>query len=82
MALDFRGAGASEITPSGTYGLDAHARDVLAAADKLGVDRFVLVSWSMGAMVTLHAAGLAPQRFGVMTDPEAIAAVRDFVADR
>ena len=62
LALDLRGRGASEVTPPGTYGLDAHARDVLAAADELGAERFAVVGWSMGAMVALHVAGLAPER--------------------
>jgi pimeloyl-ACP methyl ester carboxylesterase len=62
VAIDLRGRGASEVTPPGTYGLPAHARDVLACADRLGADRFALVGWSMGAMVALHVAGVAPGR--------------------
>lgn len=62
VAVDLRGRGKSDITPPGTYGLEAHARDVLEAATVLGAERFTLVGWSMGAMIALHAAGLAPDR--------------------
>jgi pimeloyl-ACP methyl ester carboxylesterase len=62
IALDLRGRGRSEITPPGTYGLDVHARDVLEAATRLEIDRFDLIGWSMGAIIGLHVAHLAPER--------------------
>jgi pimeloyl-ACP methyl ester carboxylesterase len=62
IALDLRGRGRSESTPPGTYGLAAHARDVLDAATRLGLDRFDLAGWSMGAIVGFHVARLAPER--------------------
>ena len=61
-ALDLRGRGHSDVTPAGTYGWPAHARDVLAAATALGRERFSVVGWSMGAFVAMQLAALAPGR--------------------
>ena len=61
-ALDLRGRGDSEKPPSGSYGLDEHARDVIRTLDYLGIERGVLVGHSMGAFVALHAALLYPER--------------------
>lgn len=58
VALDMRGRGRSDVTPPGSYGLESHARDVLAAVDALGTDRFVLVGHSMGAGIALTALSL------------------------
>jgi pimeloyl-ACP methyl ester carboxylesterase len=62
VAVDLRGRGRSEITAAGTYGLDAHSRDVLEIATLLGAQQFDLVGWSMGALVGIGVAALAPQR--------------------
>lgn len=62
VALDLRGRGLSQVTPPGTYGWPAHARDVLDAASKLGHERFSIVGWSMGAGVAMFAAQMAPER--------------------
>jgi 3-oxoadipate enol-lactonase len=61
VRYDARGHGASELTPSG-YGWDELARDQLALADALGIDRFVAAGASMGAATALHAASIAPDR--------------------
>jgi lipase len=61
-ALDLRGRGDSEKPPSGSYGMDEHARDVIRTLDYLGIERGVLVGHSMGAFVALHAALLYPER--------------------
>src|SRR3954447_8014321 len=84
VALDLRGRGRSEAPPPGSYGLDAHAGDVLAAADALGAERFDLLGWSMGALIGLVVAGRAGERLRSLTlidhagemDPEAVEAVR------
>jgi pimeloyl-ACP methyl ester carboxylesterase len=62
VALDLRGRGRSQITASGSYGLDAHARDILEVADLLGAEQFDLVGWSMGALIGICVANLAPKR--------------------
>lgn len=56
-APDLRGHGASA-KPDGldSYGLDVLADDVVAVADALGWDRFVLLGHSMGGMVAQHVA--------------------------
>jgi pimeloyl-ACP methyl ester carboxylesterase len=56
VAFDLRGRGRSEITPPGSYGLDSHARDVLAVADALGADAVDLAGWSLGALIAMRVA--------------------------
>ena len=58
VALDLRGRGKSEKTPSGTYGWERHARDVVAVADSLGFETFAAIGQSMGASVAIKVAGL------------------------
>ena len=62
VAVDLRGRGRSEITPPGSYGMAAHARDVLEIATLLDADQFDLIGWSMGALIGIAVANLAPQR--------------------
>lgn len=58
VALDLRGRGRSAVTPSGTYGLRNHARDVLAVARALGAHTFDYIGHSMGAYVGMEAAAI------------------------
>jgi pimeloyl-ACP methyl ester carboxylesterase len=60
-AVDHRGRGGSAALP-GPWGLEVHARDLLAVTDHLDVDRFVFVGHSMGAYVAACASELAPDR--------------------
>lgn len=84
VALDLRGRGRSDVTPPGTYGLAAHANDVLEAATRLGTDRFDFVGWSLGALIGITATGLAEHRVRTLSlidhcfreDPAAQDAVR------
>ena len=62
LAVDLRGRGRSEITPAGTYGIDAHSRDVLEIADQLGADQFDVIGWSMGALIGIGVASRARHR--------------------
>jgi pimeloyl-ACP methyl ester carboxylesterase len=62
VAIDLRGRGLSEVTPPGTYGWSNHARDVLAVADVLGVERFDFVGHSMGAYIGMALAKQAAKR--------------------
>jgi pimeloyl-ACP methyl ester carboxylesterase len=88
VALDLRGRGRSEATPPGSYGWEAHARDVLEAASLLGADRFAAIGHSMGAYVAMQAAALAPRRLArvVLIDsagrPDHLAASRLLLAVR
>ena len=84
VAVDLRGRGRSPDTGPGTYGLDAHARDVVAIADALGAEAFDYVGWSMGGLIGLELAALAGDRvrsltlidIGGATDPAAVDVVR------
>lgn len=58
VAFDLRGRGRSEITAPGTYGVDSHARDVLALADALGAESVDLAGWSLGALIAMRVAQL------------------------
>jgi pimeloyl-ACP methyl ester carboxylesterase len=62
VALDLRGRGHSDVTAPGSYGLAAHAADMLDAADILGAERFALLGWSMGALIGLVLAARARDR--------------------
>lgn len=78
-AVDLRGRGQSDVTPPGTYGWPAHARDVAAAAAALGRDRFSVVGWSMGAFVAMQLAALAPGRLERLVLVDACSPVSDEV---
>lgn len=60
-AVDHRGRGGSAHLPA-PFGLEAHARDLIAVADHLDVAEMVLVGHSMGAYVVACAAELEPER--------------------
>ncbi|MGB5810021.1 MAG: alpha/beta hydrolase [Polyangiales bacterium] len=62
IALDQRGHGDSEWSYEFDYAPDAHARDLLALADHLELDRFVLVGMSMGCVNGLRFALDHPAR--------------------
>lgn len=63
VRYDARGHGESESTPDlAGYGWGELARDQLALADGLGIDRYVTAGASMGCGTALHAAVVAPQR--------------------
>ncbi len=72
VALDLRGRGLSDVTPAGTYGWANHARDVLAVADALGVERFDCVGHSMGAYIGMALAKMAPKRLRRMVLIDAV----------
>jgi len=64
IAPDHRGRGKSNgIT--GPWGMDAHARDMIAIMDHLGVSKAdLIVGHSMGGFVAAVAGQMAPDRFG------------------
>jgi lipase len=61
VALDLRGRGESRELP-GPYGLRAHAADVLAALDHLGLERATLAGHSLGAFIVAWFAVEHPDR--------------------
>ncbi|WP_194411331.1 alpha/beta fold hydrolase [Microbacterium cremeum] len=61
IAPDLRGRGASNGL-DGPAGMAAHAADLAAALDALGIERTVVVGHSMGAFVAVVFAHLHPER--------------------
>lgn len=61
VAPDLRGRGASN-TLEGAAGMAAHAADLAAALDALGIEKTVVVGHSMGAFVAVVFAHLHPER--------------------
>jgi len=62
FAIDLRGHGRSESPAGAAYDIAAHAADLLAVVDALGLDRFALAGHSFGAWVALELAANHPQR--------------------
>jgi pimeloyl-ACP methyl ester carboxylesterase len=62
LALDQRGHGDSEWSPELDYTPQAHRRDILGLVDRLGLDRFLLVGQSMGALNAFTFAAAHPDR--------------------
>lgn len=71
VALEWRGHGRSGVPAGGDYDVPAMAADVEAAVNRLGVERFVLVAHSGGAVVALEYAGDHPERVAglLLVDP-------------
>jgi pimeloyl-ACP methyl ester carboxylesterase len=66
VAFDLRGHGGS-VASDDAWTLEAHAGDVIAVADAMRLDRFVLVGHSFGALVALQAAAtLGPRVAGLV----------------
>jgi pimeloyl-ACP methyl ester carboxylesterase len=70
-ALDLRGHGDSDPADDGDYSIAALAGDVAAAADQLGLRRFVLAGHSLGGSVAIEYAGRHPERVAglLLVDP-------------
>ena len=60
-AVDLRGRGDSNSLP-GPFGMDVHARDMVALLDHLGLEKIDLIGHSMGAYVAVALLGFAPER--------------------
>lgn len=61
VAPDLRGRARSNALP-GPYGMAAHAADLMAVADHLGLDRVPLAGHSMGGFVVATTAAAYPDR--------------------
>lgn len=69
IAFDARGHGDSEWSPTAEYSTDAHFADLACALDELGIERCVLVGYSMGggvAILAAHALGARVERLVVV----------------
>jgi pimeloyl-ACP methyl ester carboxylesterase len=63
LALDFRGRGESDYdTQPNRYIPLVYAADVLQLLDELGIARAVFIGTSLGGLVTMTVAAMAPQR--------------------
>ncbi|MDX3924331.1 MAG: alpha/beta fold hydrolase [Shinella sp.] len=62
ITLECRGHGASDFGATRPFSIEMFATDVLAAADRLGIERFVAAGISMGAAIALRLATTVPQR--------------------
>jgi pimeloyl-ACP methyl ester carboxylesterase len=60
LAIDVRGRGLSDRDPAGAYWLPTYADDVRRLAMSLGLARAVFVGTSMGGLITMEVAALAP----------------------
>ena len=74
VAVDLRGHGGSDHLPAHAYSVADMAADVLALADLMSLEQPWLVGHSLGAAVSLCAAGAAPTRFSAL-------AVVDYAAE-
>lgn len=61
LRIDTRGHGASD-APAGDYDLALLGRDVLAAMDAAGIDRAIVAGVSLGGMIAMELALMAPAR--------------------
>ena len=63
IALEFRGRGSSDYDPQpARYNPLTYARDILALLDQLGIEQAIFVGTSLGGLVTMTVAAMAPQR--------------------
>jgi pimeloyl-ACP methyl ester carboxylesterase len=71
LALDLRGHGESDPAEDGDYSVAGMAGDVAAAADQLGLRRFILAGHSLGSSVAIEYASRHPERVAglLLVDP-------------
>ncbi|MEO8454982.1 MAG: alpha/beta hydrolase [Sphingomicrobium sp.] len=63
LALDFRGRGKSDYDPSpARYIPPTYAMDVIELLNQLSIDRAIFVGTSLGGLVTMVVAAMAPER--------------------
>jgi len=75
IAIDLMGHGTSDILPDGDYSIETQGKRVLALADELGIEKFILIGHSMGGQIAMCiAALLAPERVEKLLDLDGVAA--------
>jgi len=88
VAIDARGRGKSDNDPDPTrYRPDIYVADVLRVLDALGIPRAVFLGTSMGGIMTMLAATIAPDRIaaailndiGTEVDPRGLARIASYV---
>ncbi len=90
IAVDQRGHGDSDWDAEGRYEAEAMTRDLEALTEALGIDRFVLIGFSMGGRVSMCFAGRHPERLaglvivdiGPELDPRGVMRIRQEVESR
>jgi len=61
LAVDVRGRGLSARDPNTSYWLPTYADDVRCLAQALGIARAIFIGTSMGGLITMELAALAPE---------------------
>lgn len=88
LVMDVRGRGRSDWDPQpARYQPMTYAQDALAALDALGIARAVWLGTSMGGLITMAAAAMAPGRLagavlndiGPVIDPAGLRRIADYV---
>ena len=88
LALEFRGRGDSAYDPlPARYTPLTYAGDVLELLDQLGIARAIFVGTSLGGLVTMTVAAIAPQRIaaailndvGPELSPEGVDRIKSYV---
>ena len=77
VAFDLRGMGESEPAANSDYSVAGFSQDVAAAADALGLARFVLVGHSYGGAVVADYAGRHPDRLAGLVFADVVGDIRD-----
>jgi esterase len=89
IALDQRGHGDSDWSPTLDYGLDACVGDLEALVDHLGFERFAIVGQSLGGMAALRYATQHSERLAALVlvdvgpepSPDGVGRIADFVLE-
>ena len=90
LAMDVRGRGRSDRDPDFShYRPDVYARDVLCVFDALSVKQAIFIGTSMGGLITMLLASLAPERIhavvlndvGPVVNPAGLARIAGYVGN-
>jgi pimeloyl-ACP methyl ester carboxylesterase len=66
ITIECRGHGLSNYDPQQRYSIAGFADDILAVADRLGLERFAIGGISMGAAIAMRLAALHPERISAL----------------